>query len=106
MGFCALSHQEIKIDVWKYIQTIIIGQYAVCGLLWIAKGVHIALALALKPPRCTPSPNWGKQTGVNTLHVDGLVRLTGLTQALYKSHTQGGGGGVVVFNETPTVIIS
>jgi len=29
----ALSHLEIKIDVWKYIRTIIIGQYAVCGHL-------------------------------------------------------------------------
>jgi len=29
----ALSHREIMFHVWKYIRTIIIGQYAVCGLL-------------------------------------------------------------------------
>ena len=29
----ALSHREIMFHVWKYIRTIIIDQYAVCGLL-------------------------------------------------------------------------
>ena len=30
---CVLSHSEIIIDVWKYIRTIIIGLYAICGHL-------------------------------------------------------------------------